>query len=721
MNFKQILLFLKAPAQRRWPWILGLFLLWAFLHKEFFLNIYRLSQGEAIVPYTYALYYFNNLLEGAYPLWDPFHNWGWVDNMDPVWIGLFNPVYVFVGIFRVLHVPPHIASTLFLGIYLFLALWGLFLLCRKFSNDEASLLCGFAAMLFSALSVTLFWQTWSILLVAPMVWFLYFLANFITKKDSDSIRMSAVGMTFLLMIIAVTYVPFFIVTVLLCVLAGFLLTQPGEVWAGAKKTLSFVKQNRLLFFLLLSAAILASTEVVRWYFFSKSGAMVIDFPRGPKTDALNVPLSMISISGLWSETSIPEMFSDLGSGMQRFSFLSFFIFYVLSLLAPLSAPKWWQGAFVSTVIVVLFFSTDAFPFHAWAYHHIPFISTFRNYFMIWPGVLIFLTFLAVTRLRELVAAGESRRGWFMAWLCVVTVLWLWYLHGLTSVQPSIYVTMALTAFSLILGVFQIIPWSSRLMRLLLLSAVIAQPLAVFCQAKPYFYSHGAFPAIDENRPVFSYERCLPENDPDTRPAHVMNKKRVDDSGFPADGKGYIGSVYANSLREKFPAPVLKEYVRYKFILFDGVMFEDPAAWDWAKTEKVIRGEERRALVYDALAVRTSESVSQPEKISGPRPDFFVKKFNVNEVALRTNFVSSKFVVYNDNFLKGWTVFIDGRKVPLYRSNVAFKGVWVPAGPHDVLFHFGSLGEIIYHLLIFFLFLAAGALSVYAVFRIEKKS
>jgi uncharacterized membrane protein YfhO len=45
------------------------------------------------------------------------------------------------------------------------------------------------------------------------------------------------------------------------------------------------------------------------------------------------------------------------------------------------------------------------------------------------------------------------------------------------------------------------------------------------------------------------------------------------------------------------------------------------------------------------------------------------------------------LVYDDAYQPGWHASVDGREVPVYRADVAFKAVWVPAGAKVVRFWF----------------------------------
>ena len=77
-------------------------------------------------------------------------------------------------------------------------------------------------------------------------------------------------------------------------------------------------------------------------------------------------------------------------------------------------------------------------------------------------------------------------------------------------------------------------------------------------------------------------------------------------------------------------------------------------------------------------------------MDAPASDFYVEAFDANKIRIKTNLARPQFVVYNDNDHREWRLFLNGKEAPIVRSNVAFKGVWVPAGEQTVEFKYGSL-------------------------------
>jgi len=74
----------------------------------------------------------------------------------------------------------------------------------------------------------------------------------------------------------------------------------------------------------------------------------------------------------------------------------------------------------------------------------------------------------------------------------------------------------------------------------------------------------------------------------------------------------------------------------------------------------------------------------------------VTSFDVNTIKFETDFKRGKFLVYNDSFHSDWHARINGRKASLYRANLAFKGLVLPAGKNAVELAFRpAIGGAVY--------------------------
>jgi hypothetical protein len=60
---------------------------------------------------------------------------------------------------------------------------------------------------------------------------------------------------------------------------------------------------------------------------------------------------------------------------------------------------------------------------------------------------------------------------------------------------------------------------------------------------------------------------------------------------------------------------------------------------------------------------------------------------LDRVTFKVHAASDGFLVMSDTFYPGWQADVDGRRVPVVRTNFALRGICLPAGDHEVMFSF----------------------------------
>lgn len=684
--------YLSSPPIKTWPWLAALFGCWLFMYRGFLDGTFFPSM-ETTPQYFYTLYFTDCLSRGIFPLWDPYHNWGGPDNIDPLWVGLYNPFFLLIIVFRAIGIGAPSAYALCMLLYVLAGVAGFYLLCRQLMKDTTPALLAAAALLFSSLSIIPFLTIWPQLIFTPIVWFLYFLVIFCKAANNNGRRMAAIGITFCSMIIVSTYIPLFALTFFCCLLLGFLFCAPRQTFSFLGTILSFVRQNALVCVFLLGSFLLACVPIVRWYLSSKDPGFLMDIARGGTSDGPSgISLIGLNLNTIWGEGSWMELFSDQEIGAQLYTQVSFTIFFFLSLALPMAVPALWRALFVAAFLLLLFLSANVFPLHRWAYEHIFFVRFFRNYFYLAPCLLASLIILALLPLKTALTSPPAQRLCRLAWTAFLVVLWIGFFNRFSNVSPASYLTAAILLPVLSLLLFDIFPFNSRAARCLLLSVIIIQPATVFF---PDFFSN--FYSRQPQKEFFgqnnqiSYTRPDRDNDPYRRAAHVTEKMARDDSGF--SEQGYMGSAYAHALLTHIPYPVLQSYVKNKFVLYDRVEYSDPDKPDWQKLAHSLTGESSIAIADSAQgAGGNRQPGARAEILSQDSPGFEVTAFDVNKIIIQTDFSADKFLVYNDNYHPGWRAYIDGKKSPLYRANMAFKGLWIPEGKHTLKLVYGAWWE-----------------------------
>jgi hypothetical protein len=93
--------------------------------------------------------------------------------------------------------------------------------------------------------------------------------------------------------------------------------------------------------------------------------------------------------------------------------------------------------------------------------------------------------------------------------------------------------------------------------------------------------------------------------------------------------------------------------------------------------------------HSEAIVETIESaaamVSEPPP--GSAGNVTVTEYSPRRVALEVNTPAEAFLVTSETHYPGWTASLDGTPAELFYTNVAFRGMAIPAGHHEVVMEF----------------------------------
>jgi hypothetical protein len=154
--------------------------------------------------------------------------------------------------------------------------------------------------------------------------------------------------------------------------------------------------------------------------------------------------------------------------------------------------------------------------------------------------------------------------------------------------------------------------------------------------------------------------------------YLLSRTPVGDAVLQAAGFRYAADLPGRRVYENLE-------VLPRFFLVDRV--REVADLDAAA--RVLHGES-----FDPRAEAVVEGdVSLERAESPPGGEVKLLSYRENEVRLETETPTPAFLVTSETHYPGWRAWVDGEERPIYYTNVAFRGLRVPAGRHTVVMRF----------------------------------
>ena len=713
--------------------VLGMFSLRGFLAGQNALT-------DDAAPYIESVKFFtDNISRGIYPLWDPTREGGIPNDFYLRRIGEFNPFYWIIIFLEKIGLPFYRSYLCFLVFYLFIGMAGFYKLSRCIFRHRSLAFLAYLLLMCSTFPTFLF-RSFVVNLFVPMAWFFYFLYAFLERQGKHHF----LGMTFALMIIGITYIPFYFLTIFLFLILCFILIYPKDSKRFIKVFVSFGLNNRVLVGLSLACLVLSLIPGILFFQDSKQGDLILPARNAYEVSfisqtgsVLEVPSQSVVVGGIPITMMLKALFSDFeGLPLGVFYAPTFiFLLFLLGLYVPVTRRLMFFYIFGFIIYVVSLY--DATPVYQFLYRYIFFFKFFRNFqfFFLLAIVPVFI-FICVDHLRiflESLPNNNTQRRNTLLFVIAIHLGFAFFLYRQGNVNFSSYIIVAMSLvffINVLRGRWHLLPateipiasqgranvqskklpWTNIgcLLFLTLIIVVQAQEVFYFINRNArkgeshYRYQDRAYLrylAADNNRPAsdknpLTVARPLTRNPPGDQPLYYFGLKSVDD------------------LYRRLQPKVFWEYLNDKFIVYDRVQIIDDSRVDYQKVAETFVQHLNVAFV-SGDAVLTKNQIQHPnpqaQRLSGDTDSFKILDYDVNTVRLKTNFKFNKFLVYNDGFYKGWQARVNNRPVKIVRANLAFKGFWVPAGENTVILKFGSplkyaVGYIL--LILFPLFLTA---------------
>lgn len=670
-------------------WVLGglTVAVWVFCFRVF-LTREAPVLSDAVSFYDHLKFYIDNISRGVYPLWDPLWSCGSPNEFFLRRIGPFNPLLLLIIIPYKLGVNYWFLFASFITLYFFLGMFGFYKLALEVLKDKRSAMLAFVLLSLSSLGTRVF-DSYIMMFMTPMIWFFYFLLVF----GRTGQKYALAGLVFCVMLLMTTYIPFYFIVLALTFGLFFIPIFPKETLVFFLSLLRFVRQNPFFFLLCLIA--LGASCVPGVMFFKNASDGTFAMPlRHFDAAAQNVLSVKSDVTTYWA---IPE---DLLYSLFYLEDLRFFdnaVFYVpiisvIFLFAGIAMPLNRKVVFIFSWASFLFFIGSPYlvPLYNFLNQHIFLFKYFRNlHFFLWLGILPLFILFVVEQLRLFVGMLNTNirnRKVITLFIVLLHVGLAALLIGRDSYNISTWIVLGAS-----LWIFLLYLWgklSAGMFYGLCFLVIMIEPVEAYTHLSHNALKYVSLSEYDQFSPNFQYMRgkrtdrsIAPEKQP-TQPQTRSNPL-------------YFGTQWYNLLWDNMDFPVLRNYIFSKFILYDDVAGFDEQKQGLGIVEYTWKNQVNLAyvpppeLTGPLARFQQRHAPSNIVVIENDTDQFRVIHNDVNSVKIATSFPVDKFLVFNDGYYPGWHAYSDGKEIPLYRANVAFKGILLPAGRHMIEFRFGE--------------------------------
>lgn len=715
MKSKNFLNFIKFF----FPFFIWMFLFSGIFSKEIILN----NDGPAV--YSLLRYFFSNISQGVFPLWNPFRFWGGSFLVELNAFGAFNPFWILILLLNSIGVQDYFSTVYILIGYFFFGQFGFYLLAKTVFKDSFYAYMAFLFSLFSSLGFSISYYPFYVMIFVPAVWFFYFLINFAYRP----IPKFFVGIIFCLMIIINCYLPLYWLTVVCLFFFFSLFFYFFLLKIHLKNIVLFVKKYKILFLVCFCALFFSSIASMKTYLMVSSGD-VLNMDRrisdeDPYASGAATSYRLIKNTSPSTMLFLDNIFlSKVGiiPSTAAFFYISFFAWIVLFLSVFNRINK--KTFFLIFLMISLFFLMigeqtiffkKAFDFFFWL-SLIRDFGTFIVFFI--PLFILFIVFQL-----KLIEKNLLTNNKFL-WISYLTLLHLVILY-VSIKNNSVISTQATIFLSFLFFILQFFQSSrNTFFRYFFLSLLImVHPIEIIGGLQGYLKNRTIDTHADTLRSFFYppkkiefsfYRENGQAEDYSFMQANVDLNRLRETTGFTITGAGFPprGSFY---VFDNISYQARGQYLKNKFYIYDYVKiiddkdrYVDLAERFWKENINLVfifRDNKKEAILMPAeMIVNDLERVSDQARIvSCETEDFRIVSFDVNTIAIQTNFSESKLLVYTDSFTPDWHAFLDGQETPVYISNFAFKGVLIPPGLNTVEFRYLPLGGEKFYFFVFFLY------------------
>jgi hypothetical protein len=495
------------------------------------------------------------------------------------------------------------------------------------------------------------------------------------------------------MLILTTYIPFYFVTIFAGFFVFYAVIFAKDLPALWGRYADFIKKNRL--FVLLCVTLVALSVLPGYVMYKNGGSSEVALP-ARHTDPSSNNIFMVGerkIQGgdMASQLYFDRLFSNHDNMELGVVYVPVFAFVVGLLGMATRVNRLTTLLAVWAFVIFMIALTTSTSLYEFLSSHVFYFKTIRqSYFFFWIMVLPVSVLLLSVQLRDILRYRPAGRK-----ESVIAGIYIVLVHAalaifLISQQAGAVSYATIVASGLVLGYLYFLKTRSRSE-----PPIVAQLLPwlvlilIACQSAWVYHHlgrHGqriAYPKKDNRSDLsFKYQWQGPLEMLGTSQDVAIQQRAI-----------YYCARWYCPMFERMDHRVFLPYVNNVFVLYDQVRFYENDDIIWEELERSLGRHDNVAYVSGDPSTLSldfdHDSGGRPLVPTAASQDFAVLDYNANAIKFRTGFLQDKFLVYNDAFHSGWRARVNGIEVPIYRSNIAFKGIGLPAGENTVEFQFLS--------------------------------
>jgi hypothetical protein len=374
-----------------------------------------------------------------------------------------------------------------------------------------------------------------------------------------------------------------------------------------------------------------------------------------------------------------------------------FMFIVLGVFHRLSKTS--LSVFITFFILLLIALGVDTPVYPLLFETIPYFKFFRHLYMfigfLIPLIIVFALLQLQTTLSIELNNRRQRIRWFVLISCAHALLTL-FLFTQGHILPSAYITIGLSW--LLFSAFVLI--HKTINRHLLWGGLVIigliQPLHVFSHYVDNANLSGCELPMNSVRPEFLHTRSGPHlpiggcnhfrGSPNPY-YDYWNLMTMRDLFLPLSGYPPIMNRWAFLIQQGVDPMAFLEAIRHRFVGYQNVVeMNDP--------DLALQHIQSTFDQHAAVAVISGQSSEQASSLSGINekilftPDqLIIEEHSVNHHTLRLQTNDNILLTVYEPYHPYWNAYLDGQSVPIIRTNLAFRGVFVPQGNHQLIFRY----------------------------------